>query len=46
MTSLSVENSPWKKLWTCRKTNFVMNDARCFQAIFGLGFCWYSISIY
>jgi hypothetical protein len=46
MISLSVENWPWKRLWTCLKTNCVMNNSRCREVIFGIDFYGFSTNIY
>jgi hypothetical protein len=32
--SHSVENSLWKKLWTCRKTDYTMNECEVLLEVF------------
>jgi hypothetical protein len=36
--SHSVENSLWKRLWTCGKTDYGMNDGRTSQYLVTLSF--------
>jgi len=32
--SQSLENSPWKKLWTSRKTDYMMNKCEVWLGVF------------